>query len=79
MKKHVGILGSLCSMSMDSTSLADVSDVALLMCDVELHVFDEERSELRTGVRNTQLLYPRYWVTYLGYRSDLYLNLFLWY
>jgi hypothetical protein len=79
MKKHVGILGSLCSMSMDSTSLADVSDVALLMCDVELHVFDGERSELRTGVRNTQLLYPRYWVTYLGYRSDLYLNPCLWY
>jgi hypothetical protein len=29
-------------MSMDSTPFADVSDVALLMCDVELSVFDGE-------------------------------------
>jgi hypothetical protein len=41
-KKHVGILHSLCSMSMGSTLFADVSDVALLMCDVELRVFGGE-------------------------------------
>jgi hypothetical protein len=64
---------------MDSTSFADVSDVVLLMSDVELRVFDGEQSELRTGVRNTQLLYPRYWVTYIRYRLDLYLNPCLWY
>jgi hypothetical protein len=63
---------------MDSTSFADVSDVVLLMSDVELRVFDGEQSELRTGVRNTQLLYPRYWVTYIRYRLDLYLNPCLW-
>jgi hypothetical protein len=34
-------------MSMDSTSFADVSDVALLMCAVEVRVFDGEQSELR--------------------------------
>jgi hypothetical protein len=64
---------------MDSMLFADVSDVALRMCDAELCVFDVERSVLRTGMRNAQLLYPRYWVTYLGYRSDLYLNPCLWY
>jgi hypothetical protein len=72
-KKQVVMLHSLCSMSIDSTSFADVSDVALRMCDVELRVFDGEQSVLRTGVRKAQLLYPRYWVTYLGYRPDLYL------
>jgi hypothetical protein len=50
------ILRPLCSMSMDSTLFADMSDVALRMCDVELCVFDVERSVLRTGVRNTQQL-----------------------
>jgi hypothetical protein len=59
-------------MSMDSTSFADV-------CDVVLGVFDGERSVLRTRVCNAQLLYPRYWVTYLGYRSDLYLDPCFWY
>jgi hypothetical protein len=64
---------------MDSTLFADMSDVALRMCDVELRVFYVEQSVLRTGVRNAQLLYPRYWVTYLGCRLDLYLNPYLWY
>jgi hypothetical protein len=72
-------LRPLCSMSMDSTLFTDMSDVALCMCDVELGMFDVERSVLRTGVRNAQLLYARYWVTYLRYRSDLYLNPCLWY
>jgi hypothetical protein len=49
-----------------------VCDAAIRVCDVALHVFDGERSVLRTQVCNTQLLYPRYWVTYLGYRLDLY-------
>ena len=73
------IVRSFCSMLIDSMLLADVSDVALCMCGVELRVFDGERSVSRTGVRNAQLLYPRYWVTYLGYRSDLYLDPCLWY
>jgi hypothetical protein len=62
----------MCSMSMDSTLFADV-------CDVALGVFDGEGSELRTQVCDAQLLYPRYWVRYLGYRTDLYLYPCLWY
>jgi hypothetical protein len=73
------ILRSLHSMSMDSTLSADECDVALRVCDVYLHVFDGERSVLRTRVCNAQLLYPTYWVTYLGFRSDLYLDPCLWY
>jgi hypothetical protein len=38
------ILRPLCSISMDSTLFADMSDVALHMCDVELRVFDVEQS-----------------------------------
>jgi hypothetical protein len=49
-----------------------VCDVALRVFDVALRVFDGEQSVLRTQVCNTQLLYPRYWVTHLGYRLDLY-------
>jgi hypothetical protein len=66
-------------MSMDLVLFANVCDVALRVYDVALRVFDGERSVLCTQVCNTQLLYPRYWVTYLGYRLDLYLHPCLWY
>jgi hypothetical protein len=57
----------------------DGFNVVANVCDVALPVFDGERSVLRTRVCNTQLLYPRYWVSNLGYRLDLYLYPCLWY
>jgi hypothetical protein len=72
-KNDVVSLRSLHSMSMDSTWFDEVFGVAI-------RVFDGEQSVLHTRVHKTlKPMYPRYWVTYLGYRSDLYLGPCLWY